>query len=102
MKTLSEPELLKRAKSGRFDAVSDTEPAQPGARLKPSLPPTSPKGLLAIRKSLGLTQDEMARATGCVRSSIDNWEHGRRPIPKYISVLYRYIIRHGLLRGGKK
>jgi len=41
----------------------------------------TPAELAATRKSLGLSQRALAAALGTTQSSIDRWEHNRRPIP---------------------
>ena len=41
----------------------------------------TPSELQATRKRLGYSQRALADALGTTQSSVDRWEHGRRPIP---------------------
>ena len=42
--------------------------------------------LKACRKRLGLSQEAFAEALGCGRRSLQNWESGSSPVPRYIGL----------------
>ena len=42
--------------------------------------------LIAWRKRLALSQDAAAKALGCGRRSIQQWEAGMHPVPRYIAL----------------
>ena len=46
----------------------------------------------AIRRTRGLTQEQLAREVGVTFSTVNAWENGRhRPIPALLAVLRRLI-----------
>lgn len=47
----------------------------------------------ALRKSLGLTQKQMADYTGIPLRTIQNWEEGRRKCSKYVLKLITYFFK---------
>ena len=54
--------------------------------------------LIAIRKALGLTQPELARATGKGESTVTRYETGKRPIPKAFGMAVQLLFAERLDR----
>lgn len=46
----------------------------------------TPDAFVAWRKALGWTQDEAARQIGLTRKSIQRYEWGEAPIPRYVQL----------------
>lgn len=44
----------------------------------------TPADLRAARKQLGLTQTELGDLLGYTRTAVAYWEHGERPVPKWM------------------
>ena len=49
--------------------------------------------LRAARKSLGLTQAELAAALGVHRMTITKWEGGTHPIPHTVVLVLQHMLR---------
>lgn len=54
-----------------------------------------------LRRAAGLSQAKFAAMCGINRSSIANWEMGRRPTPKWAILLYKIFAakRQALITG---
>jgi transcriptional regulator with XRE-family HTH domain len=53
------------------------------------------KELRRLRRLLGLTQEQMARALGLKRNTMIRYEGGKRTIPTSVAGYARCIVEHG-------
>lgn len=50
--------------------------------------PMTPERIKALRKSLGLSQEEFSREIGCTVASLSRWERSvRAPTPIFVRIL---------------
>lgn len=61
-----------------------------------SAPVVEDPNLYALRKSLGLTQEQMGEVFGRSRVQYRKYERGQVEMPPELRRLARYIARHGL------
>jgi transcriptional regulator with XRE-family HTH domain len=55
----------------------------------------TPADLTAARKSLGLSQGQLAERLGYKRLAVARWETGVHPVPQVVAIAVRCMMEHG-------
>jgi len=92
--------VSKPTQSKDFEVLADEEVSTPLPKLKEEIP--LGEKIRIARKSLGISQKELAELLGVSTQTIGNWERGKsQPQPKYHQPIHQFLAKSPGFRPNK-